>query len=671
MTVTVTDLEAGPFTATGASQTVAFAYKVFSASEIEVVDADGEPLLTDADFSVASNTNPGGAVTEGGTVTIEAAALDAGTEFYLVAKPYEGQDQVFSSAGTRLENLNEGLDRVSLQVLRQRRDLERGLTGAAGAATTAIAAREGAEAALAAAEALAVAGANIQIAGVGDGGVPQTIAQILNAAPVSVFRYGAVGDGVADDTEALQACYDANPGAVIDHGNGKTFLVSSAVLLRDGGTYLGASEIKAKADTTFPIDGPGALFRGDGVDDVTVRGLTFNGNAAHPNGARYGVFLGLGSRNRVEGAYIHDTLEAGIRLDSESGTKIIGNSLIDCGRGGLGYTGDHGIMMVSLNATPLENIVVANNVVVNAARKGITTYSTEEGVVREIAITGNTVSGCGLGGIYTGSGDNDFDQKGITVAGNTCFDNYANIVINCATGVAVTGNTCRDDSGGGGIEINDAEEFSVVGNLVSDASVHGIQCLAGTGVCQNGVITGNVVLRSNTISAGFGCGILLEASSSIVVEGNLVRDTAAKMTQGIAENGASDNNVIGSGNRVTGATSANFLIVGASTRHQTPEEKTVALVNGQNDDVAIPAGARFITFAGPNAAYSITGLAGGYPGRRLTILNYAPDATFVNQSGGSLEDNRFYLSANRVIAGLDGVELIYSAVAGGWIISGS
>lgn len=149
MTITVTTLEAGPFTATGASQEVAFAFKVFSSAEIEVVDADGEIIVSPDDYAVESNAAVGGAILEGGTVTLGAGALDAATTFYLRARPYEGQDQVFSSAGTRLENLNEGLDRVSLQVLRQRLDLEAGLTGAQGAATAAVEARDAAIAAMA------------------------------------------------------------------------------------------------------------------------------------------------------------------------------------------------------------------------------------------------------------------------------------------------------------------------------------------------------------------------------------------------------------------------------------------------------------------------------------------------------------------------------------------
>lgn len=526
----------------------------------------------------------------------------------------------------------------------------------------------------------------------GVGAVDRTVQDKLRDT-INVADYGAVGDGSWDDTAALQACYNANPGAVIDHGDGKTYIVAGALSLSSGSTYQGTSTLKAKPSTAFPIEGAGALMRGVGVSDVTVSGLRFDAAAAHPNGARYGLFFENGARNVVDGVHVHDTLEAGVVLRGESGSKILRSHLIDCGRDG--YPSNHGVMVYSDTASPLENITILGNTIVNAFRKGITTYSNGVGVVREIAIVGNTVSGCGLGGVYASSAGNDFPQLGVSITGNVCSGNYVNILLASVRGGVVSGNTCRDDTGRGGVQIVDSNDFVVSGNLVSQAGLHGIRAFARDATCNNGAITGNTVVRPNRLNEDFGCGIVLESATRVVVSGNVVVDYEALMTYGVTEAGVSVNhNVIGD-NNVSGAKTSNYRILGAATSAQTQAgpmmgvsvpvplntwhvdggltlgEQYVVLANGPNNNVVLPANAGGLYTAGPTTAYQITGIAGGHAGRRLTLFNYTTqDMTLEHNSVSSLEGNRFLIAglASLDVKAFGACELVYSGIAQAWTV---
>jgi hypothetical protein len=68
----------------------------------------------------------------------------------------------------------------------------------------------------------------------------------------------------------------------------------------------------------------------------------------------------------------------------------------------------------------------------------------------------------------------------------------------------------------------------------------------------------------------------------------------------------------------------------------------LALVNGGNNDVALQPGSEQV-ISGPTAAFTITGIAGGYNGRRITIVNWANVAmTLAHNSASSLDANRIW-----------------------------
>ncbi len=126
MTITVTNIEAGPVAATGSAQTLPFGFKAFTEEEVEVYALiDGVELISDPDdYSVTLNENADGSPAEGGSIAITAPA---GRALYVRAKPRLAQGQVWSNQGSRLVNLNEALDRAALVALRARYDFARAI----------------------------------------------------------------------------------------------------------------------------------------------------------------------------------------------------------------------------------------------------------------------------------------------------------------------------------------------------------------------------------------------------------------------------------------------------------------------------------------------------------------------------------------------------------------
>ena len=89
---------------------------------------------------------------------------------------------------------------------------------------------------------------------------------------------GAAGDGVTDDTAALQAAINSlASGGVLDFGNNSsTYLITRSLILKPNATYRGAATIRMSHSA--PAYTPIAILQYGQTDNVTITGLTLDAN---------------------------------------------------------------------------------------------------------------------------------------------------------------------------------------------------------------------------------------------------------------------------------------------------------------------------------------------------------------------------------------------------------
>jgi parallel beta-helix repeat protein len=92
---------------------------------------------------------------------------------------------------------------------------------------------------------------------------------------VIVKRHGAVGNGVVDDTAAIQSAIDQSPlGSTIDFGRGLTYRITKTLTLRMARSYIGSSTIKLDPQTERGT--PIAILPYGQDRHVQIEGLTFD-----------------------------------------------------------------------------------------------------------------------------------------------------------------------------------------------------------------------------------------------------------------------------------------------------------------------------------------------------------------------------------------------------------
>jgi hypothetical protein len=100
------------------------------------------------------------------------------------------------------------------------------------------------------------------------------------------------------------------------------------------------------------------------------------------------------------------------------------------------------------------------------------------------------------------------------------------------------------------------------------------------------------------------------------------------------------------------------------------QEVGLTAVNGNNNNFAI-GDATYARITGPTAAFTITGIAGGYAGRMIVLHNATnQNMTLSFNDANSNAANRLFMfdGLNRVTVGNGGAILVYDATAAFWIV---
>ena len=343
-------------------------------------------------------------------------------------------------------------------------------------------------------------------------------------------RYFAAGDGVSDDTAALQEAIDAAGPAGVVHVAAGDYRVAGPVAILPGQRNYGEGTIRRG-------DGhEGFLVSCSDTAGVSLSGVTFDGNATTATWQSM-IRLVRATDWTIQGATFRNTsaTNPAVELRGAVRCRITGNSFSGVGYGvilGLDYGVDD----------PCHDNAITGNTMTGIGRNGVfvtenigTAVGSVYWRVKRTTISGNAISGCDDTAIETGSG-----AEGTTVTGNT--------IAGCTTGILVRDNRFTNVSGntvvGGLSGIADTGlNASSTGVVVSGNQVW--SC-TGRGIFLN---TGLDRVVADNIVGGVGAaGITVTGGQRVIVSSNVVRDSADHAIQIGAFDGGGPSQVTVSGN---------------------------------------------------------------------------------------------------------------------------
>lgn len=403
---------------------------------------------------------------------------------------------------------------------------------------------------------------------------------------VSVKDFGAVGDGITDDTAAFVSA--AASGSVAVYVPDGTYIVSSFTL--NGQKLFGSATLKWKASTSTPM----ITLSGDGCK---ITGLTFDGNGANQSSSTELITFSTAPNATIQNNIFKDGRYKCILTDVavSTGVSIKDNKFIDWGTIGScdvvsfrspnyiasgnyfenigdGHCIRTGLFNADSTAVPVSNGTICGNVFFNTLHVGVTCELYTQG----LTITGNTFEDLEAGVKIEATGGN---QKDITIDGNV-FKNLANVsgtVLNITgNNVIFSNNSVRDCDGSCDVGSN-----SIVSNNVFDNCGSLTQLLPAIRVSSSGftqsIATGNIVVNSpyRAISAGADSVVtnnVIKTCADIAISlGSADRARVAQnlidgCTYGILANSTSQDLFI-SGNDVRNASVSAYSIVDTSTAY--------------------------------------------------------------------------------------------------------
>ncbi|WP_448712965.1 right-handed parallel beta-helix repeat-containing protein [Microbacterium profundi] len=387
-------------------------------------------------------------------------------------------------------------------------------------------------------------------------------------------QFGVAGDGVQDDTAALQSALDAVSvalGVVDVHVPDGVYMINavSAGQVQTRNNWIGGG-LHPKAGTRLHLS-PGAVFKvipnsspgyacvyiGPEGDGIEVRGGRIEGDRA---GHDYASDPTYTSHEWGYGVVTHGARN--ITVEGVSFAGFTGDAVYIAAVGNLAYPGLYG------EYVPSEQITVRNNVIDGSRRNNISIIG-----CNGVLIEGNVIASAGTDdgvrdgvaprfGIDiegNGEGNADFQTPlNVTVRGNRFVGNVAGAVMNFNGYGAVIESNFAD----GSISIGHSRETAVRSNILKAGSsaASGISSNTGTSYPANAVISGNII-------QGFATGILTQRDR-VQIADNHVSDF---ITAGIAVNAAKG--VVVSGNNIFDGSGAGSSLSGISV--QTGSEAVV------------------------------------------------------------------------------------------------
>jgi hypothetical protein len=368
----------------------------------------------------------------------------------------------------------------------------------------------------------------------------------------NALDFGAIGDGVANDTAAIQAAVNASTGNTLYIPAG-TYLVSTEINLLSNTNIFGAGVntiIKiangnyAPANRIFTATESG----GDGgKNNITIQDITFDGNKGNIGTARSPIITYFkGSNFSVIGCTFQNCEGICLNLSTiTENVKIENVKFINCGGAPDNSDGYRKQAIAFSNTTGGSETRTKNVFITNCLfdTQGLDCISL--GNCDEIVVSSN-IAKDSYSFLYTAA--NPYSNNNLVVSNNAIYNTNQGAYVSTTQPLA--------------IDLPDLTNGSIVNNVISSCAQSGIGVFSSS---KNVVVSGNSLLDVCTTANSWVGGISIGGDAvtgypdNITVAGNIVENTlgGTTMIYGVFIN-TNSTNVFISNNTFTGATTSKF-----------------------------------------------------------------------------------------------------------------
>lgn len=415
----------------------------------------------------------------------------------------------------------------------------------------------------------------------------------------SVRDAGVKGDGVTDDTSAIQALLTAVAAA----GGGTIFFPAGTYLVSGGLSVGSNTTIRGSGYSSVIRIATGANFSNnvlklESISNSEVLNLRLDGNRSGiGGGTQYGIYAGGSSNCRVQGCYAHSFSGVGIHSYNSSGCKFIGNTSWD--------NFFHGMELEQTT-----NSTAVGNILRNNLRHGLYVFEGEVGATgsKGLAITSNVM--------YSNT------QSGCIIQGPLC------------DGINFSGNVCRANTESGLIVFDQVKRVSVVGNQFLENGHYGVYLYRSKG----NTVYGNTFKNNSQVANGGYQEVLLQGDvtqyslNNIVSGNNFTIDAANKAQYAIKEGSTSDGPNLITGNMIPNSGTAGRVGV----LHETGTQNSVFMCKSNYGRIDYNRGVATFDGDGVTTAFNIPhGLTPDEP-RYVNATPASADTRTASASGFSV-----------------------------------